>query len=297
MKYQGYFLKESLKGFKNAKFSTLASIFTIAISIVLIATYLFISINSTKLIKSIKEKVELEVFLDDDIKTDEITNVKDKIKILGGIKSISYVSKDSAKKIFEREYGKEMLEIFDSNPLPASFKVNLYEEYKSLERVNKIKTQIAAIPKVNDIVFPEKNLEIIEKNSSTFLTVSFLIFILIALISVFLVSNTIRLVISAKKRNIETMKLLGASKFFIKAPYLLEGFIQGLLGGLLAIGIIYLIILYIKAVAEGSDIEIFSIEYIVILLSVSCLLGVLGSLISVNKFIKTKSKIKTQEKI
>jgi cell division transport system permease protein len=290
MKYQGYFFKESLKGFRKAKFSTLASVFTIAVSIVLISVYLFISLNSAKLIKSIKDKVELEAFLDDDIKTDELTDVKDKIKIIGGIKTISFVSKDSAKKIFEREYGKDMLEMFDGNPLPASFKVNLYEEYKSLERMNKIKTQIAAIPKVNDVVFPEKNLELIEKNTSTFLTSSFVIFILIALISIFLVSNTIRLVISAKKRNIETMSLLGASKFFIKAPYLLEGFIQGLLGGLIALGIIYLLSLYIKSVAEGTEIEIFSIDYISILLAVGCFLGVAGSLISVNKFLKIKSK-------
>jgi cell division transport system permease protein len=183
-----------------------------------------------------------------------------------------------------------MLDIFDYNPLPASFKINVYEEYKSLEIMNKIKSQIASFPKVSDIIFPEKNLELLEKNTSGLLFINLTILILITITSIFLVSNTIRLVISAKSKFIETLNLLGATKLFIKAPFIIEGFIQGFLGGLFSIGILYLIFLYFNTVMKQTDLqfEFLGFDYLLYLLISGIFLGVFGSSISVGKFLKSK---------
>ncbi len=285
-----YIFKEALRGFNTAKFSTIASVFTITLSLILIAIYLTLSINSGKLLKSIKDKVEIEVFLEDNISLNELNNLKDKIKTVGGIKTINYISKEDAAKIFEKDFGKDMLDIFDYNPLPASFKINVYEEYKSLEIMNKIKSQIALFPKVSDIIFPEKNLELLEKNTSGLLFINLTVLILITITSVFLVSNTIRLVISAKSKIIETLSLLGATKIFIKAPFIIEGFIQGFLGGLFSIGILYLIFLYFNTVMKQTDLqfEFLGFDYLLYLLISGILLGVFGSSISVGKFVKSK---------
>ncbi|MFC2093891.1 cell division protein FtsX, partial [Bacteroidota bacterium] len=96
------------------------------LSLILIAIYFTLSINSNKMVESIKEKVEIEVFLDDDISVSELDELKEKIKTIGGVKKIMYISKEKAAKIFEQEFGKDMLEIFEVNPLPASLKINLY---------------------------------------------------------------------------------------------------------------------------------------------------------------------------
>ncbi len=285
-----YILKEAFRGFNSAKFSTVASVFTITLSLILIAIYLTLSINSGILLKSIKDKVEIEVFLEDNISLNELNNLKDKIKTVGGIKTINYISKEDAAKIFEKDFGKDMLDIFDYNPLPASFKINVYEEYKSLEIMNKIKNQIASFPNVSDIVFPEKNLELLEKNTSGLLFINLTILILITITSIFLVSNTIRLVISSKSKIIETLSLLGATKLFIKAPFIIEGFIQGFLGGLFSIGILYLIFLYFNTVMKQTDLqfEFLGFDYLLYLLISGIFLGVFGSSISVGKFIKSK---------
>ena len=285
-----YILKEAVRGFNSAKFSTVASVFTITLSLILIAIYFTLSINSGKLLKSIKDKVEIEVFLEDNISLNELNNLKDKIKTVGGIKTINYISKEDAAKIFEKDFGKDMLDIFDYNPLPASFKINVYEEYKSLEIMNKIKSQIASFPNVSDIIFPEKNLELIEKNTSGLLFINLTILILITITSIFLVSNTIRLVISAKSKIIETLNLMGATKLFIKAPFIIEGFIQGFLGGLFSIGILYIIFLYFNTVMRQTDLqfEFLAFEYLLYLLISGIFLGVFGSSISVGKFIKSK---------
>ena len=283
-----FIIKESFRGFNSAKLSTTASVITVMLSLVLIAIYFTLSVNSNKFIKSLKDKVEVEFFLDENITPDEINGVKEKIRTIGGIKQITFISKDEAAKIFESEFGKEMLEVFESNPLPASLKLNLYDEYKTLDRITKIKSQIQSFPKVNDVIFPEKNLALLEKNTSGFLFINLVILIIITLSSLFLVSNTIRLVIASRKKIIQTFKLLGATNFSISLPFVIEGFLQGLLGGILAIVFLYIIFFYYTSRFTQNDfkIELISLEYLIYLLILGVILGILGSFFSVKKYLK-----------
>jgi cell division transport system permease protein len=240
------------------------------------------------MIKSIKSKVEIEAFLDDDITAKELDELKEKIKTIGGVKKITYISKEKAAEIFEEEFGKEMLEIFEVNPLPASLKINLYEEYKTTDRLNKIKKQLSGYPKVQDIIYPEKNLEIIEKNTSGILFLNLVILIIITISSIFLVSNTIRLVISSKRKFIETLTLLGATKAFIRTPFIIEGFIQGFLGGLFSVVLLYFLYLYFTAKFSQNELRLDFIgsEYLIYLILIGIFLGILGSTISVRRYLK-----------
>jgi cell division transport system permease protein len=285
-----YLIRESFRGFNSAKLSTIASVFTITLSLILIAIYFTLSVNSNKIIKSIRDKVEIEIFLDDNITPDNTNILKDKIRAIGGVKQITYVSKDEAAKFFENEFGKDMLDIFEANPLPASLKINLYDEYKSTERITKIKNQLAALPDVQDIVFPEKNLELIEKNTSGLLFINLVVLIIITISSVFLVSNTIRLVISARRKIIETFKLLGATNSFIMTPFLIEGFSQGITGGIFASGILYVLFLVYSSRFNQNDLRIdfAGFEYLFYLTIIGIILGLLGSAFSVNRFLKNK---------
>jgi len=283
-----YLLKESLRGFNSAKLSTIASVITITLSLILIALYFTLSFNSNKLIKSIKDKVEIEVFIDDNLSQDDMNAIREKIRTIGGVKQITFVSKDDAAKIFEKEYGKEMLDLFESNPLPASFKINLYDEYKSIDRINKIKAQLSTVQNVNDIVFPEKNLELIEKNTSGFLYINLVVLIIITISSIFLVSNTIRLVISSRRKIISTFKLLGATNSFIMTPFIIEGFLQGFFGGIFASVILYFILIVYSSKFSQNEIKLdfFGFEYLVYLILIGIALGILGSTFSVKRFLK-----------
>lgn len=288
-----FLFKESIRGLNSAKLSTFASVITITLSLILIAIYYNISINSNKLIKSIKDKVEIEVFLDDSINQDELNDLREKIRTIGGVKQITYISKADAAKIFESEFGKDMLDIFESNPLPASLKINLYDEYKYTERMNKIKAQINTMKKVQDIVYPEKNLEMIEKNSSGLLLINLLILIVISVSSIFLVSNTIRLVISSKKKILELFKLLGAKNSFIITPFIIGGFIQGFAGGILAVGALYGFYFLFTSKFSSNELKIdfMGIEFVISLVIAGIFLGILGSLISVKFFLKKERLI------
>ncbi|MCX7832742.1 MAG: ABC transporter permease [Ignavibacteria bacterium] len=283
-----YLTKEAFRGLNKAKLSTSTAVFTITLSLILISIFISLSLYSNRLIKAIKDKVEIEVFLADDINSDELNELKDKIRTIGGVKNITYISKEEALKIFENEFGKEMLEILEYNPLPASIKINLYDEYKSIERLNKIKQQIAALPKVDDIKFPEKYLEIIEKNSSLILTINLVSLVLISLSSIFLVSNTIRLVIASRRKLIELLKLLGAKTSFIVSPFVIEGFIIGIFGVIFALIILFLFNIYLSSPFFKNELKItlISYDYIIYILLIGVFLGVFGSIISVRRFLK-----------
>lgn len=286
-----YLTKEAFRGLNKAKLSTTTAIFTITLSLILISIFISLSLYSNRLIKAIKDKVEIEVFLADDISSEELNDLKEKIRTIGGVKNITYVSKEDALKIFEKEFGKEMLEILEYNPLPASIKINLYDEYKSTDRLNKIKQQISALPKVDDIKFPEKYLEIIEKNSSLILTINLVSLVLISLSSIFLVSNTVRLVISSRIKLIELLKLLGAKTSFIVSPFVIEGFIIGLFGVIFALTILFLFNIYLSSPFFKNEIKItlISYDFIIYIVLIGLFLGVFGSVISVKRFLKKET--------
>ncbi|MFA7361473.1 MAG: permease-like cell division protein FtsX [Candidatus Kapaibacterium sp.] len=286
-----YLYKEALRGFSSAKLSTFASVITIMLSIILISIYFLFTINSNRIIKNIKEKVELEIFLEDELSNEDLIALRDKIRIIGGVKSINYISKEDAVKIFTEEFGSEMLDIYDYNPLPASFRINLYEEYKTIERLSKIKSQLSEMKFVNDVKFPEENLELIESKTSGFLFINLIIMIVITISSVFLVSNTIRLIINSRKKIIETFKLLGATRIFVMVPFLFEGFIQGLAGSLLAIGAMYLFLSVFVSKFQASEIKFtfMDADIILYLILTGIVLGVLGSYFSVLKYLKIQN--------
>lgn len=285
-----YIIKETFRGFGAAKFSTFASVLTIAISLSLITIFTTLYLTSNKLIKSIKEKVEIEVFLNEKITTEEVNSLIDKIRTIGGIKQVTFVSKEEAKRIFEKDWGKEMLEVLDYNPLPPSFKINLYEEYKTVDRMNKIKSQLSTLNKVEEVKFPEENLHIIEENSSAIMYVLLVILTTTLFGSIFLVANTIRLVINSRRKVIQIHKLLGATNAFIITPYFLQGLLQGILGGIISLGVLYVVFMYYLSKFQQANIKIefFDIYTMLYICLAGILLGSFGSLLSARKFLKLK---------
>ena len=288
-----YLFKESLRGFNRAKLSTFASILTITLSLILIAIYYTISVKSNNLIESVKEKVEIEAFLQDNIEQTTIDSLREAIKRIGGIKSVNYISKEEAARIFSEEFGSEMLDILESNPLPPSFKIDTYDEYKTIERIDKIKSHIEGMYGVIEVYYPQKNLGAIEETSSGILYLNLTVLIIITLSSIFLVSNTIRLVIQSKRRVIQTLKLLGATKNFIRTPFLFEGLLQGLMAGILAVLVIIALTEYYTASQNIDSIggEIYNFMNFVYIILIGVLLGSIGSIISIRRHLNQNIKI------
>lgn len=273
---------------KTAKSAVISSTIVIALAVLLLGIYLTISINSVKLLKLIRDKVEIDAYLHDSIQPGDISKLTASIKTIGGVKNVTYISKEEAAKIFAEEFGQDILEVFDYNPLPPSLKINLYDEYKTIDRIEKIKLELQKNPEIADIVYAQKNLEIIERNSQSLVFLNLSLLIIITFSSIFLIGNTIRLMIVAKKDTIEIMKLIGATKETIRTPFIMEGFFQGLVGSLLAVIILQIFLGYFYSTYTNNDFN-FSIvdtKFLILLVIFGTLLGTLGSAISIRRFLK-----------
>jgi len=260
----------------------------IALAVLLLGIYVTISINSVKLLKLIRDKVEIDAYLTDNIQPADISKLTASIKSVGGVKSVNFVSKDEAAKIFAEEFGQDILEVFDHNPLPPSLKINLYDEYKTIDRIEKIKQELTKNREITDVVYAQKNLEIIERNSQSLVFLNLSLLVIITFSSIFLIGNTIRLMIVAKKDTIEIMKLIGATKETIRTPFIMEGFFQGFVGSLLAVILLQVFLGYFYSTYTNNDFNftIMDTKFLILLVIFGSLLGTLGSAISIRRFLK-----------
>ena len=283
-----YYFTEFMRYLKTAKSAVISSTIVIALAVLLLGIYLTISINSVKLLKLIRDKVEIDAYLHDSIQPGDVSKLTTSIKTIGGVKNVTFVSKEEAAKIFAQEFGQDILEVFDYNPLPSSLKINLYDEYKTIERIEKIKQELQKNPEIADIVYAQKNLEIIERNSQSLVFLNLSLLIIITFSSVFLIGNTIRLMIVAKKDTIEIMKLIGATKETIRTPFIMEGFFQGLVGSLLAVILLQIFLGYFYATYTNNDFNfsIMDTKFLILLVIFGTILGTLGSAISIRRFLK-----------
>ncbi len=282
-----YVLREGFSGFKRAKLSMFSAVFTICVSLLLLSFFAILFLNANNVVNSLREKVEMEAFLNDQLSSDKITEVKGLIEMLDGVREVHFVSKEEAAKIFQQEFGEDIYKILNFNPLPASLKIFLKEGYKTAKHAESIVQQVKSLKGVDDVIYRKQLLEMLDERAMLFLWITLGVGIFITLSSVILVANTIRLAIYAKRKIIQTMKLIGATRGFIRLPFLLEGFLQGLLGGLIAAAIVFVLFNYLEQWLTVSLSEFVHVQpyYYSIIVGVGCVLGLFGSMISVRRFI------------
>lgn len=281
-----YLLKESFSGFQRAQLSVVASIFSISLALILIGGYLITQFNLTNLVNTLKNKIELEVFLNE-VHTD-YSRIHNSIILTEGVSAANFISKIEAAKIFKKEFGEDINSVLDFNPLPPSFRVSLKNNFKESNKVSLIAEQIQNIPGVEKVIYRKKLLEYIDKRSNLISTVGLAVGGLLLLISFGFVINTSRLAIAGKRKTIETMKLVGATNSFIRLPFIIEGVFQGIIGSTIALGII-IFGFYITSEFISSEISnlIFMPTYFVaFLLITGIILGWFGSYVGVRKFLK-----------
>ncbi|MBF8249253.1 MAG: ABC transporter permease [Bacteroidetes bacterium] len=283
----GYILKEGFSGFKRAKLSMLAAIFTICISLLLLGFFSVLLINANQVVESLREKVEMEAFLSDQLTKEEQAKLKNKVAEIQGVRDVRLISKEEAAEIFKQEFGEDISKVLDFNPLPASLKIFLKDGYKTAKGAESVYNALKTVKGVEDIIYRKTLLEMLDQRAMTLLWFSLGVGVFITISSIFLVANTIRLAIYAKRKIIQTMKLIGATRSFIRTPFLLEGLIQGFLGGVIAAGIVFLVFNYLErwVSVQLSDFVRVQPSYYAVIVGIGCMLGLLGSMISIRRFI------------
>lgn len=234
-----YILKEGFAGIKRAKLAATTSIFSLFVAILLLGILSRVSYNVYVQAMSIKDLIEVEVFLFD-VDERTTTNIENNLKGREHVLEVSFISKDSASAVMRNEFGPGAEELVELNFLPASFRVKVDTEAGASE----IETMVLGIQNlrgVDEVKYNEGLLKIMESNLNMFSLVGGGIGILILLAAVILVYNTIRLTIYAKRELIRAMKLVGATNSFIRSPFIVEGILQGIIAGALSVFCIFFI--------------------------------------------------------
>jgi cell division transport system permease protein len=241
-----FFLGEAYRALRRNAAPSLAAIVTIAVTVLLIGVLVPVLDASGSKTDDVRSQLELKVFLFDDATNNEISNLQDKIGAIPHVENVEYVSPAAALKILEdRLQDKSLLDQLNSNPLPPAFNVKV-DNPDNLESVQTALSPPDSTGKpqpisaaIDEIVTGDQTQQIREVTGAVKILLA-VIAVLLAIASVFLVGNTIRLSIYARRREVAVMQLVGATNWFIRWPFVIEGLVVGLFGALIAVGILFL---------------------------------------------------------
>ena len=270
------------------RLSTFGSIFSIALTMFFIGALCFFAFFSMRYLQNLSQKIEMEVLFYSDIKEADIDALEKKIKLEPYIESSRVSSREENTRTAQKIIGSNFTEVI-TNPINASIIINVKPEYANSDSLNKISKELKRNAIVQDVDYPDF---IVKSISDNFKRVQLIIFVICAifmLISMLLVANCIRLNIFAKRFNIKSMLLVGATPKFVRRPFVTKGLLQGIWGGLIAVVLLALALLYGNSVAPDF-VDFSAMLQIVIILSavfVFCILfTILISTFSVNRYIR-----------
>jgi len=241
-----FFLGEAYRALRRNAAPSLAAIVTIAVTVLLVGVLVPVLDASGSKTEDVRSQLELKVFLFDDATNKEITGLEHRVSAIPHVESVDYVSPAEALKILEdRLQDKSLLDQLNSNPLPPAFNIkvddpdNLESVQTALSPPDSAGKPQPISPAIDEIVTGEQTEQIREVTGAVKILLA-VIAALLAIASLFLVGNTIRLSIYARRREVEVMQLVGATNWFIRWPFVIEGLVVGLFGAMIAVGILFL---------------------------------------------------------
>jgi cell division transport system permease protein len=298
----GYFARESLQNFRRNWVMSLGAVITIYLSLLLVGTFVVSGMFVDQIVRSVEQKVQISIFIKDGAAVPDVTAVQQAIVADPMALKVTYVSKEQALERFKKEM-KDTPEIYrqlDNNPLPASIEVELKDPRQVSLMVAKIKSVPTFTKIIKNPTDPERDLKYGQKVISQLFAftqaariVESVFIIMLAIVSLIFINNTIRLAIYARRKEIGIMRLVGASNWFIRTPFLLEGMLQGLLGALLAI--LTLVVVQAAILPRLRDALRFLpidlsagalAQLSFILIASGILIGLLGSALAMRRYLK-----------
>ena len=287
-----YFVQEVLRSLRRNNWMSFASIGTVAVSLFVLGVFLLLVLNMNRMASTLESQVQISVYLEDGLKEADRKDIATDIEALQGIESITYVDKDEAKTRLEERLGdqKYLLDALgDKNPLPDSFEVVV----KSPDLVETAATAIARMDGVEEAKYGQDVIEHLFAITRLIRVFGLVLMALLAGATLFIISNTIRLTVFARRKEIAIMKYVGATDWFIRWPFLMEGMVLGFVGGIIAA--IALRSFYAAMAAKITDTLPFfplmpqypAMNYITVaLLLAGMAIGALGSAVSLKRFLK-----------
>ncbi len=281
-----YLVSEAFHTLGRHKAVTFLSIVIMSLTLLVLAVFLLATDNVLTFLDRAKKEMTVFVYLKDDVPP---RFVDDQYKLLfrmAEVETVAFISKDQAMADFREELGDErsMLEVLETNPLPASFRVTLKSEYRNKEAIERFAGVMRTVPIVEEVSYGKEFIEQFSTVSRGFLYVDLVLGIIVILSSIFIISNTVRLTILSRQKSIEVLRLVGATNRFITMPFVIEGAFQAGVASLVSLGLLF----GIYALTRGllPDLAFLKPGKITLYVVTCIVLGSIGSLASLRRHLK-----------
>lgn len=291
----GFFLSRAITNIRQNVFVNVVTIGTITLALLIVSLFLLVFVNLENATDSLSERVQVTVYFDNELTGQDQAMYREKIMVLPGVSRVSYVTRDEALKRFKnRLRGQEtLLEGVGAEVLPTSFEIALKRSHRETASVENFVSVLKRIPGITEVQYGEEWVRRFNSFLNFLRLLGALLGGFLVIAATFIVSNTIKLTIYSRRDELDIMSLVGATRFFIKAPFLLEGLIQGLVGSTLSVlllfglykGFLHNAGSFLTFNPASSGLSFLSLEYVAGLLLAGAVLGFVGSLTSLKRFV------------
>jgi cell division transport system permease protein len=291
-----YILLEALRNIKSNLLTTLFTVVTIGLSLAIFTIFIVVLTNLNTIIKTWGGKIQVVTYLKGGIAPAEVEKMSKRIGRLAGVEKVEYISKKRALDILKEDLKgyKGILDDLTTNPLPPSFEIKLKSSFRNRDGVKGVVDSLAEIKGIDDIQYGQRWVERFSAVLGFVELFALVIGVFLGAATLFIISNTIRLTVYARRDEIEVARLVGASDGYIKIPFLLEGIFQGFVGGLLATCLLYFIRYLLSINIPTPFLTVIDLPFSLVVITLSLItagicLGISGGMISLGRFLKPES--------
>jgi cell division transport system permease protein len=292
-----YFVEEGVRSVRHNKFISVVAIVTIAFALMIFGIFLLVYSNVRHITDGWVQQVELTAYVREGFNPDRVEEIKKLLWQNREIARIEFVSKEEALSRFrsDQKNSAYLLDGLEGNPLPASFEIGLSKSAQSQETMDRLVKRLSRIPEFKEIQYGKEW----TRSLMTFLNVLRLIGVvlggLLGVAILFIIANTVRLTVYARRDELAVMRLIGATKGFIRGPFLIEGLFQGLIGAVLSLVALFGIYhFWVPRLRHGAgvlllqniSISFLSLSMLSWIVAAGMVLGLFGSLMSLGRFLK-----------
>ena len=257
----------------------ISSVISITLVLFLVGVASLLLVNAKSVSDYFKENVQISVLMAQEATEDQAMELVSTLDSRPFIKGTRLVSKEEGTREMSEMLGEDFLEVFETAPIPLSVDVTLKAEYVSADSLEVVKKEISSFPLVEEVVYQQSLVDKLNTNLAKISLVLGVFVLLLLFISFVLINNTVRLNVFSKRFTIHTMKLVGATKSFIRGPFLGQAVFQGLFSALLAI-LMLLATLFIIRKEISQLFEVFSLDLLLVVIGIVVVSGVVICLVS-----------------
>ena len=269
----------------------LSSVISISLVLLLVGVASMLMVNAKGVSDYFKENMQISVMMKQNVSDESALEFKELLDGERYIRSTAFISKEQGRKELAQQLGEDFLDVFETSPIPVSIDVTLEADYVSADSLEVVRAEISESPLVDEVIYQRSLVDALNANLSRISLVLGIFIALLLFISYVLINNTVRLNVFARRFTIHTMKLVGATRSFIRAPFLVQAVFQGLFASFLAI-IVLVGLMFLMRNSFSQLFEIFRADLLLLVIGIVVASGLVICLTStyfvVNKLISVR---------